>query len=107
MGLHDPGCIKPSTPILRRGRRSLLMNDAKAAIREIVSSYGQLKVGLDSLDDDHDLFDLGMTSHATVNVMLALEDAFNIEFPEELLTKETFESVAAMYSVVSGLLVAA
>ena len=34
-----------------------------------------------------DLYAAGMTSHASVNVMLALEDAFDIEFPDELLTK--------------------
>ena len=37
-----------------------------------------------------------MTSHASVNVMLALEDAFDIEFPESMLKKSTFESIAAI-----------
>jgi acyl carrier protein len=37
-----------------------------------------------------------MTSHASVNVMLALEDAFDIEFAEEMLKKSTFESIAAI-----------
>jgi acyl carrier protein len=34
-----------------------------------------------------------MTSLATVNVMLALEDAFEIEFPDRMLTRSVFESV--------------
>ena len=37
-----------------------------------------------------------MTSHASVNVMLALEDAFDIEFAESMLKKSTFESIAAI-----------
>ncbi len=37
-----------------------------------------------------------MTSHASVNVMLAVEDAFGIEFPERMLKKSTFESVSAI-----------
>ena len=37
-----------------------------------------------------------MTSHASVNVMLALEDEFDVEFPEAMLRKSTFESVAAI-----------
>ena len=37
-----------------------------------------------------------MTSHASVNVMLALEDEFDIEFPEAMLRKSTFESIAAI-----------
>ncbi len=79
------------------------VNDLGEAIRDIVCSYAHLDVDVRSLRDDDDLFELGMTSHATVNVMLALEDAFDIEFPEELLTKKTFESVGSMRSTVSEL----
>ena len=52
--------------------------------------------GPDSIDENTDLFDAGMTSHASVNVMLALEDAFDFEFPETMLKKSTFESIAAI-----------
>jgi len=79
------------------------MNDPSEAIREIVGSYGHVGIDVNVLRDEDDLFELGMTSHATVNVMLALEEEFDIEFPENLLTKRTFESVAAMRSVVSDL----
>ena len=44
-----------------------------------------------------------MTSHASVNVMLALEDAFDIEFPDALLTKHTFCTVATIRDAVSTL----
>ena len=37
-----------------------------------------------------------MTSHASVNVMLALEDAFDVEFPDEMLKRSVFESVASI-----------
>ena len=79
------------------------MNDPRTAIWEIVRSYGKLSVDMDSVGDEDDLVELGLTSHATVNVMLALEDEFDFEFPDELLTKETFESIAAMLTVVSSL----
>ncbi len=36
----------------------------------------------------------GLTSHSTVNVMLALEDEFEIEIPDTMLRKSTFQSVA-------------
>lgn len=78
------------------------MDDVTRTIREIVSAYGRLSVGIEAVSDGEDLYELGMTSHATVNVMLALEDEFDMEFPEELLTKATFESVAAMRSVVGA-----
>jgi len=44
-----------------------------------------------------------MTSHASVNVMLALEEAFDVEFPESMLRKSTFESVAAIRTALDGL----
>ena len=79
------------------------MDEARAAIRNIVGTYGQLTVEVSSVSDDDDLYELGMTSHATVNVMLAIEEKFDFEFPEELLKKETFESVSAMVSVIASL----
>jgi acyl carrier protein len=65
-------------------------------IRRVLVDHGRLAVPVDSLDDDSDLFGAGMTSHASVNVMLALEDAFDFEFPEKMLKKSTFESIAAI-----------
>jgi acyl carrier protein len=41
-------------------------------IRRVLRDHARLPVDVDSLRDDADLFQLGMTSHASVNVMLAL-----------------------------------
>lgn len=65
-------------------------------IRTILVENARLAVDVDSITDDTDLFGAGMTSHASVNVMLAVEDAFGIEFPERMLKKSTFESVSAI-----------
>jgi acyl carrier protein len=65
-------------------------------IRQVLAEYGRLAVDVDSIDENTDLFGAGMTSHASVNVMLALEDAFDIEFSERMLKKSTFESIAAI-----------
>jgi acyl carrier protein len=65
-------------------------------IRSVLVEHGRLAVDANSIDETTDLFDVGMTSHASVNVMLALEDAFDIEFPESMLKKSTFESIAAI-----------
>ena len=37
-----------------------------------------------------------MTSHASVNLMLALEEAFDVEFPDAMLKRSVFESVASI-----------
>jgi acyl carrier protein len=44
-----------------------------------------------------------MTSHASVNVMLALEDAFDIEFPDRMLTRSVFESIASIRAALTEL----
>jgi acyl carrier protein len=68
----------------------------ESEIREILSEHARLPVDMSSLDDSDDLYQAGMTSHASVSVMLALEDAFDVEFPERMLKKTTFESVTAI-----------
>jgi len=65
----------------------------RAEIRRVLRDHGRLPVDVDSLDDGADLFQAGMTSHASVGVMLALEDAFDIEFPDRMLKRSVFESV--------------
>ena len=65
-------------------------------IREILAEYGRLRVDVATLGDDADLYGAGLSSHAAVNVMIALEDAFDIEFPDSLLRKSTFASVEAI-----------
>jgi acyl carrier protein len=44
-----------------------------------------------------------MTSHASVNVMLGLEDHFDIEFPDHMLTRSVFESIGAIASALQEL----
>jgi acyl carrier protein len=79
------------------------MSPMTDAIRQILREHGRLPVDPGTLADDADLYQAGMTSHAGVNVMLAVEDVFDIEFPDELLTRASFESIAAMASAVSTL----
>jgi acyl carrier protein len=72
-------------------------------IRDILAQHGRLPIGVDTLADDSDLYNAGLTSLATVGLMLALEDAFNIEFPESKLSRKTFESIEAISEAVEEL----
>ncbi len=74
-----------------------------AQIRKIVAEHARLSVDIETLADDTDLYSAGMTSHASVNLMLALEDAFDVEFPDSMLTRSAFESVAAIDRAISQL----
>jgi acyl carrier protein len=72
-------------------------------IREVLAAHGRLSIDAAGLRDGDDLFRLGMTSHASVSVMLGLEEAYGIEFPEHLLRKSTFASVAAIQRAIDEL----
>ena len=72
-------------------------------IRRIVGSHGRLSVAVDGVGPRDNLYRLGMTSHATLNVMLGLEEAFEVEFPDELLGRATFESLSTMQGAISAL----
>jgi acyl carrier protein len=65
-------------------------------IRQAIGDHARLPLDVQTLEDDDDLYQAGMTSHASVNVMLALEDAFDIEFPDRMLKRSVFESVASI-----------
>ena len=74
------------------------------ALRRIVKAYGRLPVDVDTLSEDEDLYLAGMTSHASVSVMLAVEDAFAFEFPDDMLTRGVFGSINSMAAAVASLL---
>jgi acyl carrier protein len=65
----------------------------KDQIRQVIADHAHLSVDVGTLSDDADLYQAGMTSHASVNVMIALEDTFDIEFLDSMLKRSVFESV--------------
>jgi acyl carrier protein len=65
-------------------------------IRRVLEAHGRLPVSATGLPSDANLYSAGMTSHASVNVMLALEEEFDVEFPDEMLTRSAFESIEAI-----------
>ena len=75
----------------------------KKTIREILGKHGGLPVPIDTLADDADLYAAGLSSFASVQVMLGIEDAFDVEFPDNLLNRKSFQSIDAITRAVSGL----
>lgn len=75
-------------------------------IRDILKHHGRLNRAVDQLADGDDLYQAGMTSHASVNVMLALEGEFDVEFPDHMLTRDVFESIASIDAAIGELLAA-
>ena len=77
----------------------------KDQIRQVIKEHGRLSVDLDSLPDDADLYQAGMTSHASVNVMIALEDTFDVEFLDSMLKRSVFESVDSIATALTEVVV--
>lgn len=80
------------------------MNDK---ILAVLAEHGRLPVPPESLGDADDLYAAGMTSHASISVMLGLEDAFDVEFPDRMLTREVFSSIGSIRAALDELAQAA
>jgi acyl carrier protein len=69
-------------------------------IRAILRDHGRLSVDAGLLGDDTNLYEAGMSSHASVNVMLALEGEFDVEFPDAMFRREVFGTMGAIRAAI-------
>jgi acyl carrier protein len=79
------------------------MNDIKQTVRQILARHGRLPVNVAELADADNLYDAGMSSLATVGVMLALENHLDVEFAESMLSRKTFQSIDAIADAIAEL----
>jgi acyl carrier protein len=75
----------------------------KEKIRKAIADHARISTDILTISNDADLYQAGMTSQASVNVMLAIEDAFDIEFPDRMLKRSVFESIDAIASALTEL----
>ncbi|MES2186689.1 MAG: acyl carrier protein [Pseudomonadota bacterium] len=72
-------------------------------IRQILKDHGRLSAEAATLADTADLYQAGLTSHASVNVMLALEGKFDVEFPDRMLKRGVFGNIASIRDAIDEL----
>lgn len=72
-------------------------------IRSLLQEHGRLHTPVDALADDADLYEAGLTPFAAIRTMLALEDAFDVEFPVDMLRRQSFVSVRAIRDCLDSL----
>jgi acyl carrier protein len=65
-------------------------------IRAVIGTHARLTLPANSLPEDADLYAAGMSSQASVSVMVALEDEFDLEFPDRMLKRSVFASIASI-----------
>ncbi|MUO81675.1 acyl carrier protein [Agrobacterium vitis] len=73
-------------------------------IRTILGRVGGLQVAVAEIAADADLYALGLSSFASVQLMLGIEEAFDIEFPDHLLNRKSFASIEAIERTVRQIL---
>ncbi|WP_454289474.1 acyl carrier protein [Rhizobium arsenicireducens] len=73
-------------------------------IRTLLAKLGGLPVSVNSVADAADLYAAGLSSFASVQLMLGLEEAFDIEFPDHMLNRKSFASIAAIEATVNTIL---
>jgi acyl carrier protein len=69
-------------------------------IRSVLKAQARLSKDASTLGEQDDLYQAGMTSHASVNVMLGLEGAFDVEFPDHMLKRNVFNSIATIRAAI-------
>ncbi len=80
-----------------------MSEEIEVEVRKVVGETARLLVDVETLAGDADLFAAGMSSHASVTVMLALEDRFDVEFPDEMLTRAVFGSIGGLSGAIAEL----
>jgi acyl carrier protein len=95
------GCAAGTSSVAGTNRSELELTEI---LRRILTERGRLNVPVSQIEDDADLYLAGLTSQSSAAVMLALEDTFELEFPERMMRREVFESIAAMRGAVTEIL---
>lgn len=75
----------------------------KDRIRELLTQFGKLPVDVATLGDEADLYAAGLSSFASVQLMLGIEEAFDVEFPDSLLNRRSFASIQAIADALATL----
>lgn len=78
--------------------------DITQDIREVLGSNEAFAGKADRLSEDDSLFDMGLDSFGSVQLMLALEERFDVEFPDSLLNRKSFATIRAIREAVSTLI---
>ena len=69
-------------------------------IRDALKEATHGKMGDRVTTVDENLLEMGLTSHQIVQWMIGIEEALDIEFPDDQLNRETFASISSVHRAV-------
>jgi acyl carrier protein len=67
-------------------------------VRRMIDEHGRLPIPARDLSANSDLYEIGLTSFAAVQIMLALEETLGVQFQERMMRRQTFASIASIVS---------
>jgi acyl carrier protein len=80
-----------------------VQSQTKERIRQIVREHAGLGDAFEKVESSTDLYRAGMTSYASVVLMIALENEFDLEFPDAMLSRNVFESIDSIATAIESL----
>ena len=80
-----------------------LTHSLQDRVRQVLREQGSVPGDVDRLSPEADLYAAGLTSLASVDLMLALEQTFNLLLPDDALNRKTFESIGSITALVERL----
>ena len=78
-------------------------NSIHHRLQKLLGDLGTLECDAAQLTPETDLYATGLTSLASVDLMLAIEQDFGFLFPDDLLNRRTFGSIGAIAAVIRRL----
>ncbi len=79
------------------------MQSIQQRVRQLLREHGTIIADVDGLAPEADLYEAGLTSLSAVDLMLAIEQSFDLMFPDDALNRRTFSSIGSIAAVVERL----
>jgi acyl carrier protein len=98
-GRTSPACSASQSFEVSPNRREI-----KDRIRNIVRNHAGLNLPLKDIEDSTDLYYAGMSSQASVVLMIAVESQFGLEFPDAMLNRDVFANIETIADAVECVL---
>jgi acyl carrier protein len=85
---------------VRLGAQGVTM---KNELRQILTECADLSRPVDTLSDQADLYEAGLSSLTTVHLLMAIEARFDVVIPDEMLNRSLFQSIDTLAAHIGSL----
>jgi acyl carrier protein len=79
------------------------MTDVAPELKNIICTLLGPRIDPSDVTPETNLAQIGVDSLLLVELLITVEESFEVEFPDDLLVPETFETPASLWNVVTSL----